>query len=65
MNIVYTLLMPSVSLSGHLGGALGGLIAMFMVPAKNLRVPTAVRVVVSVLWIAALSYVGLCLGLIG
>ena len=65
LNIVYTLLMPSVSLSGHLGGALGGLIAMFMVPAKNLRVPTAVRVVVSVLWIAALSYVGLCLGLIG
>ena len=65
LNIVYTLLMPSVSLSGHLGGALGGLIAMFMVPAKNLRVPTAVRVVVSVLLIAALSYVGLCLGLIG
>ena len=65
LNIVYTLLMPSVSLSGHLGGALGGLIAMFMVPAKNLCVPTAVRVVVSVLWIAALSYLGLCLGLIG
>ena len=65
LNIVYTLLMPSISLSGHLGGALGGLIAMFMVPAKNLRVPMAVRVAVSVLWIAALCYLGLCLGLFG
>ena len=65
LNIVYTLLMPSVSLSGHLGGALGGFIAMFMVPAKNLRVPMAVRVAVSVLWIAALCYLGLCLGLFG
>ncbi len=53
LNIAYTLLMPSVSLSGHLGGALGGLIGMFMVPSKNLRVPTAVRVVVSVLWLCS------------
>ena len=65
LNIVYTLLMPSVSLSGHLGGALGGLIAMFMVPSKNLRVPAAVRVVVSLLWLCALVYLGFCLGLIG
>lgn len=65
INIVYTLLVPSVSLSGHLGGALGGLVAMFMIPSKNLRVPVPVRVVVSVLWIAALAYLGFALGLIG
>lgn len=58
LNIAYTLLMPSVSLSGHLGGALGGLIGMLMVPSKNLRVPTAVRVVVSVLWFCSLAYLG-------
>ena len=51
INIVYTLLMPSVSLSGHLGGAIGGLIGMFIVPSKNLRVPAVVRVIVGVLWV--------------
>lgn len=57
VNIVYTLLMPSVSVSGHLGGALGGLIGMFIIPSKNLRVPVAVRVVVALLWIVAMGYV--------
>ena len=53
VNVAYTLLVPNISVSGHLGGALGGLIAMFMIPAKNLRVPTPVRVAVAVLWVAA------------
>lgn len=64
INIVYTLLMPSVSLSGHLGGALGGLIAMFIVPSKNLRVPTAVRVVVAALWVALLAFFGFGIGIL-
>lgn len=54
VNVAYTLLVPSISVSGHLGGALGGLVAMFMIPAKNLRVPNAVRIVVAVVWVAAL-----------
>ncbi len=53
INIVYTLLMPSVSLSGHLGGAIGGLIGMFIIPSKSLRVPAFVRVIVGVLWVVA------------
>ena len=57
INIVYTLLMPSVSVSGHLGGALGGLIAMFMVPSKNLRVPFPVRIIAWVVWILAVGHV--------
>ena len=65
LNIAYTLLMPSVSLSGHLGGALGGLIGMFMVPSKSLRVPAAVRAVVSVLWLCSLVYLCFWLGLAG
>ena len=65
LNIAYTLLMPSVSLSGHLGGALGGLIGMFMVPSKNLRVPAVVRVVTAALWLCLLVYLGFCLGLAG
>ena len=57
INIVYTLLMPSVSVSGHLGGALGGLIGMFIIPSKNLRVPVVVRVIVAVLWVVVMGYV--------
>ena len=33
------------------------LIAMFMIPAKNLRVPLPARVVVAVLWVAAMAWV--------
>lgn len=57
LNIVYTLLMPSVSVSGHLGGALGGLLAMFMIPSKNLRVPLVVRIVVTVVWVLSIAHV--------
>ena len=53
VNLAYTLLVPNISIAGHLGGAIGGLIAMFMVPSRNLRVPNAVRVVVAVAWVAA------------
>lgn len=56
-NIAYTLLVPSVSVSGHLGGALGGLVAMFMIPSSSLRVPTPVRVIVALVWLVALGYV--------
>ena len=65
VNVVYTFLVPGISISGHLGGALGGLIAMFMIPSKNLRVPSAVRVVVAVLWVAALGYVLVSQGVVG
>ena len=64
VNVVYTLLVPSISVSGHLGGALGGLVAMFMVPAKNLCVPNAVRAVVAVLWVAALAWLAVRTGVL-
>ncbi|CAK7048200.1 MAG: hypothetical protein PEGG_02030 [Paraeggerthella hongkongensis] len=56
VNVAYTFLVPGISVSGHLGGALGGLVAMFMVPAKSLRVPTVARVAVGVLWVASLVW---------
>lgn len=56
-NIIYSLLVPGVSIAGHLGGAIGGLIAMFMVPSKNLRVPPAVRIVVSAIWVLLVVFV--------
>lgn len=56
VNILYTLLIPSVSVSGHLGGAVGGLIAMFMIPAYSLRVPLIVRIVVAVAWLGGVGY---------
>lgn len=65
INVVYTLLVPSISVSGHLGGAVGGLIAMFMIPAKNLRVPTPVRVVVAVLWVSVLVWLLTSQGVVG
>ncbi len=65
VNIIYTFLVPSISVSGHLGGALGGLIAMFMIPSKALRVPNVVRVVVTVLWVAALVYLFISYGVLG
>ncbi len=64
VNVVYTLLVPGVSVSGHLGGAVGGALAMFMVPAKNLRVPNAVRAVVAALWVAALVWMLVRYGLV-
>jgi rhomboid protease GluP len=56
VNVVYTFLIPNISVSGHLGGALGGLIAMFMLPSKSLRVPNVVRILVATAWVAALTY---------
>ncbi len=56
INIVYTLTMPSISISGHLGGAIGGLIGMFIIPSSNLRVPNLVRILAAVAWIAAFGY---------
>lgn len=56
INIFYTFLVPSISISGHLGGAFGGLIAMFMIPSKNLKVSTAVRILVAAAWVGALVY---------
>lgn len=65
MNVLYTFVVPSISISGHLGGALGGLIAMFMIPAKSLRVPNPVRIVVGVLWVASLMCLIVSQGIIG
>lgn len=53
VNVAYSLLVPGVSISGHLGGAVGGAIAMLMIPSKNLRTPKPVCAVVTVLWVAA------------
>lgn len=63
INVAYSFV-PGVSLSGHLGGALGGLIAMFILPSKNLRVPNVVRVLVAIVWIAALVYLFIERGII-
>lgn len=65
INVVYTFLVPSISISGHLGGALGGLIAMFMIPSKNLRVPAAVRAIVAVAWAGALVWLAVSQGIAG
>lgn len=54
VNAAYSLLVPGISISGHLGGAVGGAIAMLMIPSKNLRTPKPVCAVVAVLWAAAM-----------
>ncbi len=64
VNVFYTLLVPSISISGHLGGAVGGLIAMFMIPSKNLRVSNVVRVIVAVAWVGAIVYLFVSQGLL-
>lgn len=55
-NVAYSFLVPGISISGHLGGALGGAIAMFMVPEPGLRVPAIVRIVVAIAWVAFLGW---------
>lgn len=63
-NVAYSFLVPGISISGHLGGALGGAIAMFMVPEPGLRVPAIVRIVVAVAWVAFLGWMLASNGLI-
>lgn len=65
INVLYTFLVPGISISGHLGGALGGLIAMFMIPSKNLRVNNVVRILVSIAWVGALVYLLIHEGIVG
>lgn len=55
VNVAYSLLVPGISISGHLGGAVGGAIAMLMIPSKNLRTPKPVCAMVTVLWIAGMT----------
>lgn len=63
-NVAYSFLVPGISISGHLGGALGGAIAMFMVPEPGLRVPAIVRIVVAIAWVAFLGWMLASNGLI-
>ncbi len=65
INIIYTLIIPGISISGHLGGAVGGLIAMLCIPSKRLRVPYALRIVVAVLWVAVLVFLFASYGVFG
>ena len=55
VNVAYSLLVPGISISGHLGGAIGGAIAMLMIPSKNLRTPKPLCAVVAVLWVAGMA----------
>ena len=64
VNVVYSLVVPGISISGHLGGAIGGAIAMLMLPSRATRVPVFVRIVAAVVWIAAVGAVLLSGGLI-
>lgn len=64
-NVAYSFLVPGISISGHLGGALGGAIAMFMLPEYGLKVPNPVRVVVAIAWVAFLGWVPVSQGLVG
>ena len=64
-NVAYSFLVPGISISGHLGGALGGAIAMFMLPEYGLKVPNPVRVVVAIAWVAFLGWVWASQGLVG
>ena len=57
VNVAYSLLVPGVSISGHLGGAVGGIIALLMLPSRATRIPVAVRIIVAVLWLAAVAAV--------
>ena len=55
VNVAYSLLVPGISISGHLGGAIGGAIGMFMIPSKNLRTPKPLCIVVALLWAAGMA----------
>ena len=64
INVAFSLLAPGISISGHLGGAFGGALAMLMVPSKNLRVSVFVRILVTLVWIATLAVIFVYFGLI-
>lgn len=64
INVLYTFLMPSISITGHAGGAIGGLIAMFMVPSRNLRVPNAVRAIVALAWVGGFVFMLMSFGVL-
>ncbi|MDO5042144.1 MAG: rhomboid family intramembrane serine protease [Slackia sp.] len=64
-NVAYSFLVPGISISGHLGGALGGAIAMFMVPEYGLRVAWPVRIVVAIAWVAFLGWMLFSQGIVG
>ncbi len=55
VNVAYSLLVPGISISGHLGGAIGGAIAMLMVPSKNLRTPKPLCAAVAALWMIGMA----------
>lgn len=55
VNVAYSLLVPGISISGHLGGAIGGAIGMLMVPSRNLRTPKPACAVVAALWVAGIA----------
>lgn len=65
INVVYTFLVPGISISGHLGGAVGGLIAMFMIPSKNLRVNNVIRILLALAWVGSLVFLLLQEGIVG
>ncbi|MDO4443674.1 MAG: rhomboid family intramembrane serine protease [Slackia sp.] len=64
-NVAYSFLVPGISISGHLGGALGGAIAMLMVPEYGLRVAWPVRIVVTVAWVVFLGWMLVSQGIVG
>ncbi|MFR5000409.1 MAG: rhomboid family intramembrane serine protease [Slackia sp.] len=64
-NVAYSFLVPGISISGHLGGALGGAIAMFMLPEYGLRVVWPVRTVTAVAWAAFLGWMLISQGIVG
>lgn len=48
INILYSILIPSISLVGHMGGAVGGALVMLFLPSKKLKTPVWLRIIVAV-----------------
>lgn len=64
-NVLFTLLVPGISIAGHLGGAVGGAIAMLAVPSAYLRMPYLPRILVALAWLAAVAAALVWQGVIG
>ena len=45
----------NVSITAHVGGALGGAIAALMVPKRDLKTPIWLRIAAAVAWMAAIG----------